>query len=551
MCIASDAADSSQGEPRVPRGASPPSSKTETLAPVRLTKLRHDLRTPINHIIGYSEILLEDAGGSAPPAFIADLERIRNGGQQLLALINHHLSEERFAGGAPNLQQLSHDLRTPVNHIIGYADLLAEQASGPGHEDFGRDLRRIVEAARKWLEVMERELMTPAPGAPQPAEVSASDSALIRRFQSAPPTAETAPDAARSRSRILVADDDPGNRELLRRRLERLGYDVTECADGHAAWKLVGDDTFDLLLLDMMMPGLDGHQLLERLKAEPRLRHLPVIMISALDQMEGIVRCIELGAEDYLPKPFSPVLLRARVGAALEKKRLRDAEQVYLRQIEEERAAADRLLLNVLPRPIADRLKQGETGIVDSFSEVTVLFADIVGFTRLSLELPPARVVRLLDEVFTAFDDLASQHGLEKIKTIGDAYMAVSGLPFPRADHAPAAARMALAMRAALEQFNARHGTGLQMRIGLNSGPVIAGIIGRSKFIYDLWGDTVNTASRMESHGEPGQIQISETTAAGLNAAFQLQPRGLVSLKGRGELRTFWLEGEIAGNSGG
>lgn len=544
MRMDADATKPVTGTLGIPPGNPPPEARAS--GAVRLAKLRHDLRTPINHIIGYSEILLEDAGSSAPPEFVADLERIRDGGQQLLGLINHHLSEEGVAAGAQDLQQLSHDLRTPVNHIIGYAELLAEQASGPGREAFAQDLRRIVEAARAWLAVMERELMAPPQGARRPAEVSPSDSALIRRFQSVSPATDVLSSPGQARARILVADDDSANRELLKRRLERLGYHVTECGDGHAAWELVDRSPFDLLLLDMMMPGMDGHQLLERLKTDPRLRHLPVIVISALDQMEGIVRCIELGAEDYLPKPFNPVLLRARVGAALEQKRLRDAEQVYLRQIEDERATADRLLLNVLPRPIADRLKQGETGIVDSFPDVTVLFADIVGFTRLSLELPPARMVQLLDEVFTTFDDLATRHGLEKIKTIGDAYMAVAGLPVPRTDHAPAAARLALDMRAALQQFNTRHGTGLQMRIGLNSGPVIAGIIGRSKFIYDLWGDTVNTASRMESHGEPGQIHVSETTAAGLGDAFRLQPRGLVNLKGRGELRTFWLEGEAA-----
>jgi adenylate cyclase len=540
------------GPPGPPRecGGTRPEPGTDPSGPVRLAKLRHDLRTPINHIIGYSEILIEDAAGAAPESLIADLERIRSGGQQLLVLINHHLSAEVFFGGTPNLQQLSHELRTPVNHIIGYAELLAEEAEGQMTEGFTRDIRRIVEAARRWLEVMERELVLSVGEAPARSLVSTSDSELIQRMQRAAPPVEAAPRSG-GRARILVADDDAGNRELLQRRLERLGYLVVECADGHAAWKAVQEDAFDLLLLDMMMPGLDGHQLLEQLKAEPSLRHLPVIMISALDQMEGIVRCIELGAEDYLPKPFSPVLLRARVGAALEKKRLRDVEQVYLRQIEHERATADRLLLNVLPRPIADRLKQGEQGIVDSFPEVTVVFADIVGFTQLSLQLPPGRVVQLLDEVFTAFDDLALQHGLEKIKTIGDAYMAVAGLPFPRADHAAAAACMALAMRSALDQFNARQQTALRMRIGLNSGPVIAGIIGRSKFIYDLWGDAVNTASRMESHGEPGQIQLSEATAARLGHAFQLRPRGLVNLKGRGELKTFWLESETAGASGG
>src|SRR5688572_15324477 len=150
-------------------------------------------------------------------------------------------------------------------------------------------------------------------------------------------------------------------------------------------------------------------------------------MISGLDQMEGIARCIELGAEDYLTKPFNPVVLRARVGATLEKKRLRDVEQIYLRRIEEERARSDSLLLNILPKPIADRLISGETHIVNSFDEVTVIFADLVGFSTMSMKIAPTQLVRFLDRIFSAFDELADRHGIEKIKTIGDAYMAVAG----------------------------------------------------------------------------------------------------------------------------
>ena len=181
---------------------------------------------------------------------------------------------------------------------------------------------------------------------------------------------------------------------------------------------------------------------------------------------------------------------------------------------------------------------------MDSFPEATVLFADLVGFTTMSMLVPPKVVVKLLDEIFSAFDVLAERHGVEKIKTIGDAYMAVAGLPVPKSDHAIAAAEMALDMQVALQHFNLTHDTSLQMRIGVNSGPVIAGIIGRKKFIYDLWGDTVNTASRMESHGEAGRIQVSEATAQLIDARFALAPRGLITIKGKGEEVTFWLEGE-------
>lgn len=342
---------------------------------------------------------------------------------------------------------------------------------------------------------------------------------------------------------LLLADDDEVNRDLLRRRLEKLGYRITECADGREALRLAREATPDLVLLDMLMPFLDGHEVLARIKSDEALRHLPVIMISALDQVERAANCIELGAEDYLAKPFNSVLLQARVGAALEKKRLRDTEQIYLRRIEEERARSDRLLLNILPQPIADRLKSGETRIVDSFNDVTVLFADLVGFTTLSTRIPPTNLVRLLDQIFSAFDELADRHGLEKIKTIGDAYMAAAGIPFPHDDHASAAAKMALDMHEAIEKFSRESESLLKLRIGICTGPVIAGVIGQNKFIYDLWGDTVNTASRMESHGVLGRTQVAATTYEILRDRFQFEERGTIEVKDKGAMQTYFLCG--------
>jgi class 3 adenylate cyclase len=220
-----------------------------------------------------------------------------------------------------------------------------------------------------------------------------------------------------------------------------------------------------------------------------------VIIISALDEMDAVVRSIEMGAEDYLPKPFNPILLRARIDASLEKKRLRDQEQRYLEQIKFEREKSERLLLNVLPEAIATRLKEGESVIAERYDEVTVLFADIVGFTEYSAHTAPEKLVYLLNEIFSSFDHLADRHGLEKIKTIGDAYMVVGGVPTPRHDHCTAIAEMALDMQKELAGFRADSTAPLEIRIGISTGPVIAGIIGTRKFIYDLWGDTVNTAS--------------------------------------------------------
>ena len=221
-------------------------------------------------------------------------------------------------------------------------------------------------------------------------------------------------------------------------------------------------------------------------------------------------------------------------------------EFAAMRLLGEERARSERLLLNILPAPIAERLKASEESIAEHSDGVTVLFADIVGFTPLSARKTPRALVELLNRIFSEFDTLADVHGLEKIKTIGDAYMAVAGLPEPWPDHASRAARMALAMHDATARISAETGEELALRIGLHSGPVVAGVIGRRKFAYDMWGDTVNTASRMESHGLPGAIHCTEATAMLLKEAFQLQPRGAMEIKGKGEIHTFLLTGATA-----
>lgn len=204
----------------------------------------------------------------------------------------------------------------------------------------------------------------------------------------------------------------------------------------------------------------------------------------------------------------------------------------------------EKLLLSILPEPIADRLQSGECPIADHFEEVSVLFADLVGFTQFSSQKTPAELVLFLNEIFSEFDQLATQHGLEKIKTIGDAYMVVGGLPIPRLDAAEAIANMALDMQASLTQFNTRNAQKFQLRIGIHVGPVVAGVIGMSKFIYDLWGDTVNTASRMESSGLPGKIQVSAVTYEQLKYRFRFEERGRIDVKGKGKMLAYWLVGK-------
>jgi class 3 adenylate cyclase len=327
-------------------------------------------------------------------------------------------------------------------------------------------------------------------------------------------------------SRILVVDDTPANIQTLSATLKEKGYQISVATNGKQALEAVKRVRPDLVLLDVMMPEMDGFETCRLLKASVSTSDIPIIFLTARTDTADIVKGFELGAVDYVPKPFNAHELLARVNTHLTMDRLHRENE--------------RLLLSILPASIATRLKSGDAGIADHFSEVSVLFADIVGFTELSGGMSPKTLVSLLDDLFTLFDQLAREHRVEKIKTVGDCYMAVSGVPEERADHAPALADMALEMVEALKEFNRNQGTFLQIRIGLNTGPVVAGVIGRSKFIYDLWGDTVNTASRMESTGVPNRVQVTEQMQRALASKFELESRGEVEVKGKGRLPA-WL----------
>lgn len=353
---------------------------------------------------------------------------------------------------------------------------------------------------------------------------------------------------------VLVVDDSRTLRMLLIRELNAIGIvKITEAVNGQDAMDKIRAEQFDLMLIDMEMPELDGLEVLKLVKADALLRNLPVIVVSGADQFEKTVECIQVGAEDYLPKPFNSILLRARVFSSLEKKRLRDIDQGRIVELQKEKELlnleqmkTDKLMLNILPKPIADRLKRGESNIAGNYPEVTVLFSDLVGFTKMSSQKSAGDLVKLLNDLFSRFDRRAEGLGLEKIKTIGDAYMAVGGLPIPRSDHADICAEMALGMFDDLIEFNTQYGADLAMRIGLNTGPVVAGVIGFTKFSYDLWGNTVNTASRMESTSISGRIQISTSTRDHLSSSFIIEERELMECKGLGLIMTYFLNGKAA-----
>jgi len=386
-------------------------------------------------------------------------------------------------------------------------------------------------------------------------------------------------------ARILVVDDQQANVRLLERMLRGAGYaSVASTMDPYEVCELHRKNRYDLILLDLQMPGMDGFQVMEGLKEIEAGGYLPVLVVTA--QPGHKLRALQAGAKDFVSKPFDLVEVLTRANNMLEVRLLHTETKNHakmleqtLREVEEsrelirrqgnevktlydkivvEQKLSERLLLNVLPRAIAERLKgrREEIGdsfpevIADSFPEATVLFADIVGFTKFSTGVTPEQLVVLLNEIFADYDTLADNRGLEKIKSIGDAYMAAAGLPVPVDDHAARAAHMALDMLDALARFNERSGNTFQSRIGIHSGAVVAGVIGKRKFIYDLWGAAVNTASRMESHGVAGRVQISEATRSRLGEPFLFEERGAIDVKDMGELHTWFLTGRSSGSAG-
>ena len=332
---------------------------------------------------------------------------------------------------------------------------------------------------------------------------------------------------------LLIVDDNENNRYTLSRRLEREGYtNLVIAENGREALDRLAEQPVDLVLLDIMMPEMNGYEVLEHIKTDMALRHIPVIMISAVDDMESVVRCIELGAEDYLPKPFNRMLLRARVAASLERKRLRDREASNLSQLDKERKRADALLHAILPSAAVSELKSTNAVAPRRFDNVAVLFCDIVGFTTYCDRHSPEDIVGHLQDWAEACEGIVQRHGMEKIKTIGDAFMATADLLLHVEEPALAAVRCGMEMVEAARGLNA----GWEVCVGIHSGPVVAGVIGKRQYAYDLWGDTVNVAARIVDQAKPGSVVVSGDTWLQLSEHCRGKSQGEVELRGKGKL---------------
>ncbi len=338
---------------------------------------------------------------------------------------------------------------------------------------------------------------------------------------------------------VLIVEDSPTQALHLQLLLDQMGLSTLLASNGCKGIMLARQSRPDIIILDMELPDLTGDQVLVRLKADPLLRDIPVVMASTLSNVERIARCIEMGAEDYLPKPLNVTLLRARLAACLEKKRMHEQEILYLRRVEEERARFEELLHVILPAEVVQELQT--TGMVKPrrCENVAVLFADVVNFTPYCNAHPPEEVFVNLQMMAEAYENLALRYGLQKIKTSGDAFLATAGLFQSHANPVFNCVQCALAMIPAARALPAQW----EMRIGIHVGPVMAGVVGQRQYLFDIWGNTVNTAQRIESHGRASAVNLSALAWEQVAACCEAESLGTVSVKGKGDLEIFQVIG--------
>jgi len=508
-----------------------------------LAAQRGELLTPVHAVVDTCERLLTGLGADGLDEFVADLQVIQRSGEELLALIVEILHPERLdAATDEDFQQmqsrLRHDMLNKLNPIINYSEMWLEDSDASELQPHVADLQMICSSGRHCYRLVDKIL---ASWDTENVQLSAQDAEMVscavdRMFnpaQNSHTHVET--------GRLLVVDDNETNREVLQRRLTAQGHDVRVAHNGTQALDMLRTQDFDLVLLDILMPEIDGFDVLVRVKSDEALRDIPVIMISALDEMDVVVRCIESGAEDYLQKPFNPVMLKARISACLEKKRLREREVEHLQQIDRERQRADELLHVILPSDIVDELKRNDCVVPRRYDDVAVLFADIVNFTPYCDRNPPEEVVSLLQDLVVRWEEVARRHHVEKIKTIGDAFMAVGGLFDRRGNPVLNCLRTGAEMIESIRTLSDEW----DLRVGIHCGHVVGGVLGRRQYLFDLWGDTVNIAARMESHGLAGHIILSETAWNKVQAHAHGTCIREQSIKGKGSMDVYRFDGFV------
>jgi CheY-like chemotaxis protein len=501
-----------------------------------IAQIKHSLRTPINAMVGYADILLEDGAWDRHPELRAELAQLRAASTQALGRIDVAVKpaeggdEESFT-----LSELPADLPADVATVAERARSLAARAAAAGLTESAPDLERIVSAAGQ-LHSLLQEIAASASGGvtrriEQASAVARSVLGSIRPLERAQPDLQE--------GSLLVVDDHAMNRDLLARQLARHGYSVATASSGAEALAKLGTHSFDLILLDVIMPELNGVEVLQRLKADPVWAEIPVLMISALDELDSVVRCIELGADDYLAKPFDPVLLGARIRSNLRVGQVRRLERAYAEELQAVQALNARLFASVAPLPLTNDLAAGKAAV--HFAGVaTCLHAEVAGVPRAASATTAATVVDQLAALFSAFDASAARLGFSFTQAGPRSYTVLTGAD-PDENEVAALSALALDLMAQTEQRAREWGEAITIRSGLHTAAAIVGAVPGDHIHVQIAGDAFEVARLLAAHADPGTAHLSPATYLRLQHRVTCEARPATTIGPDLQMRTFVL----------
>ncbi|NBO38287.1 adenylate/guanylate cyclase domain-containing response regulator [bacterium] len=500
------------------------SEKTQTVTPEKFrSTFRHDLRSIFSVLIGFGEVLREDLA-QAQNSHLAQFELVLNDARMLLddtaQMINHCslasilIFQTEVKAGLRS--QTLASLRTLNEKLARLESLIGQQEL----------LTNMIEAVRQ---------LTLRCHSPFDQRIELKPQLQSFQVGAIPGDAST---EGKQAQHVMVIDDEPHNLHLIGTFLSRLGLAVTTFTSGQNALRALESESYNLILLDLHMPAMSGLDFLKTVKANPATSEIPVLVVTASDDADELAECIEAGAIDSLPKPFQSAFLKARVLTSLELQATKRREKEFAEELKFQKNRVEELLSVILPKDIIDELQATGEVKPKRHEGVCVLFCDIVNFTESCDTQDPVTILKFLQSLFSEFEAIADLHGLQKIKTIGDSFMAVAGLTPD--DSLPELK----ATRAGLDMISsaAHHSSGWKVRVGIHSGPVVGGLVGTKQFLFDVWGDTVNTAARIEGAGQPQTLTASKTTFERLASHITGKSLGKVKLKGKGEQEVYIIE---------
>jgi class 3 adenylate cyclase len=489
--------------------------KNQSEAERQRSKFRHDIRTSFNVLIGYSEICLEEVSLSHAN-LISDLN-------QFIQEIRAAFRDTEYAIERASLDteelfkvEVSNWLKSVL--ILAIQKLASLRARMEIHFLTDENWKNVDRA----LKHLTLQCLNPF------SDLKFARKAVIQKTQI---DASSGKENSNFLGKILLVDDQSDNLFVLRHKLERLNCNVTALTSPLLALKLLQENFFDVILVDLQMPEMSGLDFLTAVMANPLTKDIPVLLITASDDTDILSECINRGAVDFLPKPVESSILKARVLSCLERKMSRDRERQISTELAFEKARVDELLGMILPHETVKELKETGGVVPRRFTNVAVLFCDVVSFTPYCETHPPEEIIAHLHSLFSEFDAIAEINGMQKIKTIGDSYMAAGGLLRPLSDP------LLSAIHAGFDMIDAAsiHPSGWQVRVGVHIGDVVAGIVGTRQYLFDLWGDTVNTAARVEGAGAPMSVTVLKKLISNRKLTFAAQKLGSVELKGKGD----------------